>query len=260
MGPKVHSYQVIPVPEGGVVAGKVYTRSPPPQVKKHPLLRFPNPEYCGQISDGHNNRDLDEFFIDERGGLKNVVIAIEGIPSGKPFPPEASSTSIRLCQLDPFVVVFWKPFSITVRNLDPLFHTLQGVQMESSRRPALFYLPLQEGENRTIPFQFSRDRRIFTMHCGVHPFSQMWGFAVKNPYFDITKKNGSFRISEITPGSYTMSIWHPTMKVTTRPLTVRPSLETRIDLELDIIQVDLPLPGLSELESKTPKEDNKNYQ
>jgi hypothetical protein len=251
-GPDVPAYRVHPVENGGAVTGKVWTQSPPPKVKKHPLLRFPNREYCGRISDGHGNRDLPEFFIDPSGGLKNVVVALEGVPAGKPFPKETAAAAIHTCRLEPFVLVFWKPYSITVRNLDPLFHTLLGMQTESSRRPALFYLPLKEKGTRTVPFRFSPGKRIFALHCSVHPYSQLWGFAVENPYFDVTKENGSFRVDDVPPGTYTLSVWHPTMKISSRPVSVSPGSETRIEVELEVIQVDLPLPGLSELEFETP--------
>ena len=32
---------------------------------------------------------------------------------------------------------------------------------------------------------------------------------VKNPYYAITQEDGNFKISDIPPGEYTLSAWHP---------------------------------------------------
>lgn len=36
-----------------------------------------------------------------------------------------------------------------------------------------------------------------------------WGLVVDNPYYDVTKEDGRFEISDIPPGEYTLAAWHP---------------------------------------------------
>lgn len=34
----------------------------------------------------------------------------------------------------------------------------------------------------------------------------------ENPYYDMTKEEGQFEISDIPPGEYTLAAWHPGVK------------------------------------------------
>lgn len=250
-------YDVIQVENGGTVSGRVMTPDPQPKSKKFPFIRSPNIEYCEQISDGHGNRELREFFVGKGGELKNVVIAIDGIKRGKPFPAEPPRATIHLCQFEPFVAVFWKPYTLFVENRDPLLHILVGIQGEATRRPALFLLPLSEYGTRTIRFKFRRNRRIMGVQCEVHSFDQMWGISVDNPYFAVTGEDGRFSIPDIPPGSYSLSVWHPLKKIESRSIRVDPGSVTHLDIEMKVGEVDLPQPGLSGADQAYPTKPKK---
>lgn len=63
-----------------------------------------------------------------------------------------------------------------------------------------------------FPITIPPDRNIFVMQCGFHPYMFSWGVVVDNPYYAITNEDGRFEISDIPPGSYTLSVWHAGMK------------------------------------------------
>ena len=46
------------------------------------------------------------------------------------------------------------------------------------------------------------------LRCDVHPFMRGAIFVATNPYFAISGEDGSYEISNVPPGSYTISTWH----------------------------------------------------
>ncbi len=50
--PLVAAYDVVEVPNGGTIAGTVTLIGPAPLPKGFNLVTFPDPEYCGRISNG----------------------------------------------------------------------------------------------------------------------------------------------------------------------------------------------------------------
>ncbi len=55
----------------------------------------------------------------------------------------------------------------------------------------------------------TKGRRIFVMQCGFHAYMESWGMAVENPYYAITDGDGSFTLTDVPPGDYTLVAWHP---------------------------------------------------
>lgn len=227
------AYTVAPVKQGGIVSGKVTITGIPPNAKLFQLRRYAHTEFCGQLSDGKGNRLLHEFVADESGGFKDVVVAIEGIKAGKPFPSDRTDVLTKLCEFLPFVTVVQDRGTLSVKNEDPVPHITQGYELEGSRDPVIFNLPLMEHDIQTAKVIHSADRRIFWMQCGIHPYMQTWGYTIRNPYYEVTGPDGSFRIADVPPGKYKLIAWHPYMTVREKVIVVSPEKETKIDLPFD---------------------------
>jgi hypothetical protein len=50
------------------------------------------------------------------------------------------------------------------------------------------------------------------MQCGFHPYMFSWGLVLENPYYAITQEDGKFEITDIPPGEYLLTAWHPGVK------------------------------------------------
>src|SRR5712692_422716 len=99
------AYQEVTVTDGGKITGKVTLKGGKPVPRGFNLVTFPDPVYCGRISNGKGFRLLQEFAIGEHFGVKDVVVMLSGIDQGKPFPFETSRIEARDCQFRPFVTV-----------------------------------------------------------------------------------------------------------------------------------------------------------
>lgn len=250
----VCAYEVVEVDNGGTVAGVVTLQGTIPAPKAFNLVTFPDPEYCGRISNGHGWRLLHDIRVDEESGLyglRDVVVFLEGIEAGKPFDLSVPRVEARDCQFAPFVTVVRDRHAVEVVNMDPVMHDIQAY--ETSRQlgtRVLFNSPLpmnahhqrgdlhalhghQPGPSMLEKIQLSKGRRFFVMQCGFHAYMESWAVAVTNPYYEITDRTGAYAIEHVPPGTYRLIAWHPSIgTLEERTVTVLPKVLSPVNLSL----------------------------
>lgn len=59
-----------------------------------------------------------------------------------------------------------------------------------------------------------------TLLCNVHPEMEAFVVVVPTPYVAVTDKSGAYVIENVPDGDYTVTVWHPKLKETSRQLTV----------------------------------------
>jgi hypothetical protein len=70
---------------------------------------------------------------------------------------------------------------------------------------------------------------------------QTWAWIIDNPYFAKTKRDGTFTIENLPPGTYKVTAWHPHMKPIVKQVTVLPNGIASLDFEFDARQVIRPI-------------------
>jgi hypothetical protein len=249
--PTLAAYDVVEVRDGGTITGTVTLAGPLPQPKGFNLLTFPDPAYCGRISNGNGWRLLRDFVVGPENGLQDVVVMLEGIEAGKAFTLSIPRIEARDCQFAPFVTVVRDGHGVEMVNMDPVMHDIQAY--ETSRKlgaRVLFNSPLpmnklhQRGNlhaaHRHMPgpsmlerIRLTKGRRIFFMQCGFHAFMESWAVAVTSPYYAITDAAGSFTIEQVPPGTYRLLVWHPqTGPMQEQWVTVGPNGRTDVKVSL----------------------------
>jgi len=78
------AYEEVTVTEGGTLSGTVTLVGQVPKPKGYNLVTFPDPVYCGRISNGTGWRLLQAFNVGVENAFRDVVVLIEGIERGKP--------------------------------------------------------------------------------------------------------------------------------------------------------------------------------
>jgi hypothetical protein len=249
-----YSYEVVEVHHGGTLDGKVTLAGTVPEPKGFNLITFPDPAYCGRISNGKGWRLLHDFNVAADGGLKNAIVTLEGIEAGKPFDVSVPLIEARDCMFQPWVTIVRNGHAVEVVNMDPVMHDIQGYETspEAGAR-VLFNTPLilnhehQRGNLHAIhnhapgkslvgPIYLNKGRRTFYMQCGFHAYMESWAMAVNSPYYAVTDDQGAFKIDNVPPGTYQMVVWHPQSGPgVTRTVTIAPDGTTTE-------QVALPAP------------------
>lgn len=235
------AYDVTPVPHGGTIKGTVTLTGPLPEPKAFNLITFPDPAYCGRISNGRGWRLLRDFVVGYQRGLKDAIVLLEGIDAGKAFETSVPLIEARDCMFQPFMTIVRNGHAVEVINMDPVMHDIQGYETspEAGAR-VLFNTPLimnhqhrrgdlhamhnhAPGKSLIGPIFLNKGRRTFYMQCGFHAYMESWAMAVNNPYYSLTDADGHFSIDGIPPGSYQLVVWHPqTGSGKTKTVVVQP--------------------------------------
>ena len=139
----VFAYDVVEVQHGGTIEGTVTLSGPVPEPKGFNLITFPDPAYCGRISNGQGWRLLHDFVVSPQGGLKDAIVFLEGIEAGKPFEVSVPLIEARDCMFQPFMTIVRNGHAVEVINMDPVMHDIQGYETspEAGAR-VLFNSPL----------------------------------------------------------------------------------------------------------------------
>lgn len=234
-------YDVIDVEHGGVVEGMVTLEGAVPEPKGFNLITFPDPKYCGRISNGQGWRLLHDFVVGPQGGLKDAIVLLEGVEAGKPFEVSVPLIEARDCMFQPFMTIVRNGHAVEVVNMDPVMHDIQGYEtsLEAGAR-VLFNTPLvmnhqhnrgdlhaihnhAPGKSLVGPIYLNKGRRTFYMQCGFHAFMESWAMAVNNPYYALTDESGRFSLEQVPPGTYQLVVWHPqTGPGVNKTVTVKP--------------------------------------
>ena len=247
----VRGYEVKEIAGGGTVRGTVTLSGAVPDPKAYNLVIFPDPEYCGRISNGNGWRLLRDFLVNEQGEVRNVVVLLEGVTEGKPFSLSVPRVEARDCRFLPFTTVVRSGHGIEVVNMDPVMHDIQAYETSTAMGTrVLFNSPLsfnrrhqrgdlhathdhRPGESLVRQFQLSKKRRTFVMQCGFHAYMQSWAIAVDNPYYVLTDENGWFFLEDVPPGTYDLRAWHPGIKqVVKQQVTIEPGENLTVDFQL----------------------------
>ncbi|MEO5657785.1 MAG: hypothetical protein ABIO65_06970 [Nitrospiria bacterium] len=233
--------------EGGTLTGKVTFNGVPPAPKTYAFSKFPNSGFCSKTdSDGHGNRVVQEVTIGKDHALRDVVIAIEGVEGGKPFEFMGTKVTADGCRFlvqggpSAFAGVVVKKKDIQIENMDAdpndpkavsgVLHNFHAYEVAGASTSTIFNLPLPEkGQIVKKPVILRKKGSIFKLECDQHNFMQAFFVPVENPYYTMTGNDGRFTISDIPPGAYTVSAWHPTLGKREAHVTIPARTSTKAD-------------------------------
>ena len=121
-------------------------------------------------------------------------------------------------------------------NSDSVQHNIFSPTKSSKAFNLGLYPP---GQSKELVFSKAG---VVPLLCNVH--AEMSGFIVvcPNPYFAKTDKDGSFKIENIPPGKYKLSVWHEKLKAKTIDVTVKAGDTEKVkvsDLEKGKYSIDL---------------------
>ena len=232
IGSPAWSYTEISVSNGGTLKGIVTLLGKTPRPMAMNLVTIPDAVYCGRISTGTGWRIVEDFILGPNGTLKDSVVMLKNIEKGKSFDLPKVEVEAIDCDFLPFVNVIKDRDELTVINMDPIEHDIQGYETARKRGARILFnrpLPMNPfhkvvqlfgdnahthmpGKPMVETIHLRKGRNIFVMQCGFHPYMFSWGVVLENPYYSITKVDGAFEISDIPPGEYEVVVWHAGMK------------------------------------------------
>jgi Polysaccharide lyase family 4, domain II len=190
------AYEVVEVHDGGAIAGRVVFRGPIPQLPSLAITK--DQDVCGPAA----SPEMLLVSADNRG-VKDTVIALEGISQGKAATVSTPTLDNQQCRLVPRVQAVMVGTEMVIQNSDPFLHTTRG-RLPDAKQAFNLVFP------RNTPAKEQKIRRPGTIAvtCDTHAHMRAFILAYEHPYFDITDADGRFEISQVPAGSYTLTVWH----------------------------------------------------
>ena len=155
-------------------------------------------------------------ILADRNGLQNVIVFVAGGLGERAFEPPSQPVVIEQkgCMYQPHVIAMQANQKLEVINDDPTTHNVHP-QPANNREWNKAQLPGTRVEDT-----FAREEIAIPVKCNVHPWMRSYVAVFKHPYFVVTGKDGSFDLSNLPPGTYTLKAWHEKLGTATQQVTV----------------------------------------
>lgn len=155
----------------------------------------------------------------------NAVVYIEKVP-GKTFalPAEHARMDQKGMQFVPHVLPVLAGTTVDFLNSDSVLHNVFSPDACADR----FNLGTwPQGQIKSYTF---KKPCFATLLCRVHPEMEGFVAAVPTPYFAVTTPDGSYEIKNVPDGTYTVKVWHPTLKATQKSVAVKGATEVNFEI------------------------------
>lgn len=207
----VSAYQEEVIHGGGSITGVMKFAGTVPTPKTYKVTMGSNPEFCQTIADKKGYITIPKVRVSSKLHLADVVVFLQEVDRGKPFPKEGPILAVDRCQFVPRVIATLADQNLRLAMRDPILHQIRGWEILDNGRLPLFHIPdLGEGGEATLPLK-ARRSSIIKWTCDQHSFMEGWLLLTANPYVTVSDEHGVFRLSDIPAGTHTVGAWHPVL-------------------------------------------------
>ncbi len=193
---------LLPLARAGDITGTVTLKgTPPAEVPITPLKDDPN---CGKLQTTVPTTHF--YVVGAKSELADVVVMLKGI-SGKSTGATAPAVVLdqKGCLYTPQIIAIQTGQKLTVRNSDPVLHNVHDTPEVSANKE---YNQAQPPNGPDLSFTFPAAENFLRFKCDVHPWMFAWVTVVDHPYFAVTGADGTYKISNVPPGKYTLVALH----------------------------------------------------
>ena len=155
----------------------------------------------------------EDVVVGESGGLKNVVVYIDGIKSGKEWETKYTLDQ-NGCWFEPHVVIVGVGQKLSILNSDGILHNIHTFSKLNK--------PLNKAQpkfKKRISAKFTKAEFI-KLRCDVHAWMSGWIVAAANPYYVTTDEAGNYTLTGVPAGTYTLKFWHETLGEQSTEVTI----------------------------------------
>lgn len=150
--------------------------------------------------------------------LANVFVYVTaGVPAGQTFTVPTTPVVLDQsgCRYHPHVFGVMVGQPVEIRNSDPLLHNIKAVAKRN--RPFNISQPTA-GMKRNVTF--SAPEVAVNLQCNVHSWMHSFVGVRPDPFFAVSGPDGSFSITGLPPGTYTIEAWHEKFGTQTATVTI----------------------------------------
>jgi plastocyanin len=154
------------------------------------------------------------------------AVVYVAIIAGKTFPPpkEHAKMDQKNLVFAPHVLPILVGTTVDFLNSDSVLHNVFTPDACADK----FNLGTwPQGETKSYTF---KKECAAVLLCKVHPEMEAYVVVVPTPYLASAQADGSYHISNLPDGSYTVKVWHPKLKAAGKPVTVTGATEANFEI------------------------------
>ena len=219
------SYKAMSVSNGGKISGVVKFEGEVPEMKKLEITK--DQAVCGKT-----DKFDESVVVGEDNVLKNTIVYLMDISTGKDFPAEAKKPEIdqKGCVFTPHVQIVPVGARLTMLNNDKVTHNvnIKAVGINKQQTRMIKKLRIKGISKAQGPVE---------VKCDIHGWMKAWIAYVPHPYFAVTNEKGEFTLENVPPGTYKLGYWHEacgTNNKTPATVTVAAGGEVKQDFTLKL--------------------------
>jgi plastocyanin len=159
--------------------------------------------------------------------IRNVVVYLKDVAFRGALPVSTSDMRQEHETFVPHVLAITRGSTVAFPNADPIFHNVFSLS-----RVASFDLGrYPQGQARSRTFQTAG---LVKLYCRIHSQMSAAILVLDHPYFATPNDDGTFRLPEVPPGTYTVVGWHERVGERTASIRVEPGKRTDVELTLPV--------------------------
>jgi plastocyanin len=215
------SYEAITVSDGGTIVGEVKYAGDPPAPEKIDVTKDAN--ICGA-----DPKVSPTLVVGANKGIKDVVASLPSIQKGKALgkPEKPPVLDQKNCEYHPYAQIIPVNTTVEITNSDDVLH---NIKTRGGSKTSFNIAQPKFKRKLTVEF---KNPEIVQVECNVHGWMNALIVVEDNPYDALTDANGSFKITDVPPGKYTVKVWHSKLGEQTKEVTVGPKEEVKVAFEM----------------------------
>jgi plastocyanin len=175
-------------------------------------------------------RTVDRYSGSAATGMEQSLSAIVYLKGAIPGPvPSGYDSNPTMSQKDsafvPSTLAVMAGGTVSFPNGDALFHNV--FSYSGPKRFDLGRYP--QGDSKNVVFD---EPGLVEVFCEVHDHMAGVILVTENPFHAVVSDDGSFSISGVPPGEYTLVAWHPEHDEEERTIAVTDGATTHVEVEL----------------------------
>jgi len=207
------------------VTGKITLKGAPPAPQQAPLDKL-----CSDLLKAPTIASA-AYVVGGAGELADTVVFIKEAPAGAPAKTEPFIMDQKNCVYAPYVGAVQVNQQILVKNSDPFMHNVHTLPNPEVGNKEINLAQFAKAPD--LKFQFAKAGPFVTFKCDVHNWMYSYIYVVDSPYFAVSQKDGTYKISGLPKGKYTLVAHHRRAGKVEQPIEVGDSAVTQnFEIEL----------------------------
>jgi hypothetical protein len=220
--PPAPTYYKVDPATAGTITGTIHFTGKRPTPK---LINMSEDPACVEA---HKVKAYDEsMVVGPKGTLGNAFIYIKSGLEGKNFEVPATPVIIDQagCWFRPRVMGIQVNQVLQVINSDPVTHNIHPMAVVNRE----WNHSMGPGD-APIDRKFLKPEIMVPVKCNIHSWMHAFIGVVDNPYFAVSKDDGTFEIKNLPPGTYTLAVWQEKLGTQEQQVTVSPNQSSTVSI------------------------------